>query len=141
MLGRAGQDCVLRKEAKDAKAPTEQLQKARGAAERAVGLTRAWVRRKDASVDLRRALLLCAQARTVRTATSRPSNKGIGLQRLCLTSPAPVPSLQETSTFLSLESLPPSQPERALTPILPRCELFQVHQTFASMDWEALLPF
>ena len=78
----------------------------------AVALTRAWVRRKDASTDSRAALLLCAQTRPARTAASKPSLKGAGLRRLCLTSPAPGPSLQETSTFLSLESLPPSQPER-----------------------------
>lgn len=49
MLGRAGEDYVLRKEAKDAKARTERLQNARSITEWAVVLTQVWVCRKDTS--------------------------------------------------------------------------------------------
>ena len=35
----------------------------------------------------------------------------------------------------------PIATRKALIPVMPRCEPFQVRQTFTSMDWEALLPF
>ena len=35
----------------------------------------------------------------------------------------------------------PIATRKALAPVRPRCELFQVRQTLTSRDWEALLPF
>lgn len=52
MLGRAGEDYVLRKEAKDTKARTERLQNARSVTEWAVVLTQVWYVGRTRAVEL-----------------------------------------------------------------------------------------
>ena len=101
------------KKVKNAKMHFERLQNARTATKWSVGFTSAWTFRKGVSCKpLHMALFVRTQMKIIRTAPSQLSPQGGCPWWPCLTLSAPVPSLQETCTFLCPESPAPSKPER-----------------------------
>lgn len=137
------------KKVKNAKMHFERLQNARTATKWSVGFTSVWTFRKGVSCKpLHMALFVHTQMKIIRTAPSQLSPQGGCLWWPCLTLSAPVPSLQETCTFLCPESPAPSKPERL------RCLYIYTHspssqdvnsstcvKTFNSVEWEALFYF